>query len=60
VKIILSLSLAARTVLLALIAGFVFGVVVGYRAGESAGGSQSPAGSPNDARASSLVVALAG
>lgn len=55
-KIILSLSLATRTVLVALVAGFVLGAIVGYRVGESSGDSQSPADPTGDARASSAVV----
>jgi hypothetical protein len=56
VKIILSLSLATRTVLVVLIAGFVLGAIVGYRVAESSGGSPRQVGSPGDARASSPIV----
>jgi hypothetical protein len=59
VKIIMSASLATRTVLVALIAGFVLGIVVGYRAGESSGDSRSPAGSPADVRALPAIPDIA-
>ncbi|ONI70531.1 hypothetical protein ALI144C_48735 [Actinosynnema sp. ALI-1.44] len=51
-KIILSLSLAARTVLAALVLGFVLGTAVGYRAGESSVLTRQP----DDPRASSSHV----
>jgi hypothetical protein len=56
VKIILSLSLATRTVLVALVAGFVLGAIVGYQAGESSGDFQRPAGPADDPRASSPIA----
>ena len=50
-KIILSLSLAARTVMVALAVGFVLGAVVGYRAGASTGYSRIPGEPAGDVRA---------
>lgn len=49
-KILLSVSLATRAVLVALVIGFALGAVAGYRAAESVGQSRGP----GDVRAASV------
>jgi hypothetical protein len=56
VKLILSLSLATRMILVALVIGFVVGTVAGYRAGTPGTAGDAQSGQPGDVRALSTPI----